>query len=49
MYQSIESNMGTYDKIRKIANGQWHGYKNGCLLNYPYYKLNAIDLKKKQK
>ena len=27
-----------YDKIRKIANGSWEDYINGCLLDYIYFK-----------
>ena len=39
-------------EIRKIATGQRHDYKPGCLLDYSYfknyYKMTAIDLSKEQ-
>ena len=45
--------MSTYENIRKIATGQGDGNTTRCLLDYPcfkkYYKLIAIDLRKKQK
>ena len=38
--------------IRKIATGQGDDYRNGCLLDYPYfknhYKMIALDLSKQQ-
>ena len=46
--QPINSDLKTYDNIRRIATGQGDDYRTGCLLNYSYfkenYKLIAIDL-----
>ena len=46
--QSINSDLKTYDNIRRIATGQGDDYRTGCLLNYSYFKENytmiAIDL-----
>ena len=48
--QPINSNLKTYDNIRKIAIGQEDDYTTGCLLGYScfynYYKMIAIDLSK---
>ena len=48
--QPINSGTKTYENIRKIATGQGDEYKTGCLLDYPYFKINhkmvAIDLSK---
>ena len=50
--QPINSNLKTYNNIRKTAAGQGNDYTNGCLLDYPYfnnyYKVIAIDLSKQQ-
>ena len=50
--QPINSNLKTYDNIRKIATGQGDDYTTGCLLDYSYfnnyYKMTAIDLSKQQ-
>ena len=51
--QPINSNLKTYENIRKIATGQGDVYTTGCLLDYSYfkkknYKMIAIDLSKKQ-
>ena len=50
--QPINSNIKTYENIRKIATGQGDDYTTGCLLDYPYfknhYKMIAIDLSKQQ-
>ena len=50
--QPVKNNLGTYDNIRKIANGQGDNYRTSCLLDSPYfekyYKLIAIDLSKQQ-
>ena len=47
---SINSNLKTYENIRKNASGQGDDYTTGCLLDYSYfnenYKMNAIDLSK---
>ena len=49
----IKNHLKSYDNIRKNAAGPCDDYKNGCLLNYPYFqkyqKLIAIDLSKQQK
>ena len=49
---SINSNLNTYENIRKNASGQGDDYTTGCLLDYSYfnenYKMNAIDLSKQQ-
>ena len=46
--QPINSELKTYENIRKIATGQWGDYTTGCLLDYSYFKENykmiAIDL-----
>ena len=50
--QSINSDLKTYDNIRRIATGQGDDYRTGCLLNYSYFKENykmiAIDLNNQQ-
>ena len=50
--QPINSNLKTYENIRKIAIGQGDDYTTGCLLDYCYFKENykmiAIDLSKQQ-
>ena len=48
--QPINSDLKTYENIRKIATGQGDDYTTGCLLDYSYfkdyYKMIAIDLSK---
>ena len=48
--QSRNSDLKTYDKIRKIATDQGDDYTTGCLFDYPYLKkypkLIAIDIRK---
>ena len=50
--QPINSDLKTYENIRKIATGQGDDYATGCLLDYSYfkdhYKMIAIDLSKQQ-
>ena len=50
--QPINSDLKTYENIRKIASGQGDDYTTGCLLDYSYfkdhYKMIAIDLSKQQ-
>ena len=50
--QPINSNIKTYENIRKIATGQGDDYTTGCLLDYSYfkdhYKMIATDLSKQQ-
>ena len=50
--QSVNSNLKTYENIRKIAIGQGNDYTTGCLLDYSYfnnsYKMIAIHLSKQQ-
>ena len=50
--QPINSNIKTYENIRKIATGRGDDYTTGCLLDYSYfkdhYKMIAIDLSKQQ-
>ena len=50
--QPINSDLKTYENIRKIASGQGDDYTTGCLLDYSYFKENyrmiAIDLSKQQ-
>ena len=50
--QPINSDLKTYENIRKIATGQGDDYTNGCLLDYSYfkdhYKIIAVDLSKQQ-
>ena len=50
--QPINSNLKTYETIRKFATGQGDDYTTGCLLDYSYvkdhYKMIAIDLSKRQ-
>ena len=49
--QPINSDLKTYENIRKIATGQQDDYTTG-LLGYSYFKVNykiiAIDLSKQQ-
>ena len=50
--QPINSDLKTYENIRKIATGQGDDNTTGCLLDYSYFKENfnmiAIDLSKRQ-
>ena len=50
--QPINSDLKTYENIRKIATGKRDDYTTGCLLDYSYFKENykmiAIDLSKPQ-
>ena len=50
--QPINSDLETYENIRKIATCQGDDYTAGCLLGYSYfkdyYKMIAIDLSKQQ-
>ena len=50
--QPINSNLKTYDNIRKVATGQGDDYTTGCLLDYiyfkNYYKMIVVDLSKQQ-
>ena len=50
--QPINSNIKTYENIRKISTGQEDDYTTGCLLGYSYfkdhYKTIAINLSKQQ-
>ena len=36
--QHINSDLKTYENIRRIATGQGDDYTTGCLLDYFYYK-----------
>ena len=46
--QPKNSNLKTYENIRKTATGQADDYTNSCLIDYSYfnnyYKMIAIDL-----
>ena len=48
--QPINSDLKTYDNIRKNSTGQGDDYTTGCSLEYiyfkNYYKMIAIDLSK---
>ena len=50
--QPINSEVKSYENIRKISTGYWDVYTTGCLLDYSYfkdyYKMIAIDLSKQQ-
>ena len=50
--QPINSDLKTYENIRRIATGQGDDYTTGCLLDYSYFKENykmvVIDLSKQQ-
>ena len=50
--QPINSDLETYESIRKIATGQGDDYTTGYLLDYSYfkdyYKMITIDLRKQQ-
>ena len=50
--QPVNSDLKTYENIRKIATGQGDHYTNGCLLGYSYFKKNyktfTTDLGKRQ-
>ena len=50
--QPVKKYTGTHENIRKIATGQEHDYKTGCLLDYnhfkKYFKMTAIALSKQQ-
>ena len=40
----INSMSKTYENIRKIATGKGDDHTTGCMLDYPYFKMIAIDL-----
>ena len=46
--QPVKNNLVTFDNIQKIATGQGDDYTTGCLLDYDYYKMIAIDLSTQQ-
>ena len=50
--QPINSDLKTYDNIRKISTGKGDDYTTGCLLDYTYfknyYKMFPTDLSKQQ-
>ena len=50
--QPINSDLKTYDNIRRIATGLGKDYRTGCLSNYSCFKENykmiAIDLNNQQ-
>ena len=50
--QPINTELKTYENVRKIASSIGDDYTTGCLLDYSYfkenYKLIAIDLSKQQ-
>ena len=50
--QPVNSDLKTYENIRKVATGKGDDYTTGCLLDYSYFKENykmiAIDLTKEQ-
>ena len=52
IYWLINSNLKTYENIRKIATGNGDDCTTCCLLDYSYFKENykmiAIDLSKQQ-
>ena len=45
--QAINSDIKTYENVRKIATGKGDDYTTGCLLDYScfkdHYKMIAID------
>ena len=40
--QPVKKYLRTYDNIQKIATGQGNDYTVGCLLDYPYFKIQQI-------
>ena len=50
--QLINSELKTYEIIRKNATGRGYDYTTDCLLDYSYFKINykmiAMDLSKQQ-
>ena len=50
--QLINSELKTYEIIRKNATGKGYDYTTGCLLDYSHFKINykmvAMDLSKQQ-
>ena len=50
--QPINSDLKTYENIRRIATGHGDDNTTGCLLDYSYFKENyrmiATDLSKQQ-
>ena len=46
--QATNSDIKTYENVRKIATGKGDDYTTGCLLDYScfkdHYKMIAIDL-----
>ena len=41
--QSINDLIKQYNEIRKISTGQGDDYKNGCLLDFAYFKKKNTD------
>ena len=37
LYQAIEKDLKTSDKVRKIVTGKGDDCTTGCLLEYPYF------------
>ena len=37
-----------YDEIRKVSIGYGDDYTTGCLMDYAYYRLIAVDLSKQK-
>ena len=50
--QPKNSDLKTYENIRKMVTGQGDDYASGWLLDYPYFKenqkMNTTDLSKQQ-
>ena len=47
-FQTDKSSMKTYDSIWKITTRQVDDYTTDCLLDYNYYNMKSIDLRKQQ-
>ena len=38
--QSINDLIKQYDEVKKVSEGQWDDYTEGCLQDYAYFKDN---------
>ena len=47
-FKTDKSSMKTYDSIWKITTRQVDDYTTDCLLDYNYYNMKSIDLRKQQ-
>ena len=50
--QEVDSDIRSYEEIRKLTTGQGEDYTTGCFLDYDYiknhYRLKAVDLSRQK-